>query len=64
MTTITVDDQVIDALLAVSHAKDAQEAVMNILNDYLGQHRREPPLFDQLRLADAETDDDLARLFQ
>lgn len=64
MTTITVDDQVIDAVLAVSHAKDAQEAVMNILNDYLRQHRCEPPLFDQLRLADAENDDDVARLFQ
>jgi hypothetical protein len=64
MTTITVDDQVIEAVLAVSHASDAQKAVADILNAYLKQHRRELTLFDQLRLPETEADDDFAKLFQ
>jgi hypothetical protein len=64
MTTITVDDQVIEAVLAVSHASDAQKAVADILNAYLNQHRRELTLFDQLRLPETEADDDFAKLFQ
>ena len=64
MTTITVDDQVLEAVLAVSHAQDAQQAVTDILNAYLRQHRQDLPLFEQLRLPEAEADDDLANLFQ
>lgn len=64
MTTISVDDQVLEAVLAVSHATDAQKAVADILNAYLRQHSHELPLFDQLRLPEAEADDDLAQLFQ
>jgi Arc/MetJ family transcription regulator len=64
MTTITVDDQVIQAVLAVSRANDAQAAVADILKAYVRQHRHELPLFEQLRLPEADADDDLASLFQ
>jgi Arc/MetJ family transcription regulator len=64
MTTITIDDQVLEAVLAVSHASDAQKAVADILKAYLREHSQDVPLFDQLRLQEPETDDDLADLFQ
>ena len=63
MTTITLDDQVLKAVLSVTRTQNAQEAVLNILNDYLRQHRDELPLFEQLRLTETETDDALASLF-
>ena len=62
MTTVVVDDQILNKVLAVTHAKDAQEAVADILNAYLRQHQL--PLFDQLRLPETESDDELAQLFQ
>ncbi len=33
MTTITIDDEMINELVAVSHFKNAQEAVIKILAD-------------------------------
>lgn len=57
MTTITLDDAVINEVIAVSHIQNAQEAVRKVLMDYLQQVKKTPPLFEQLRLADSETDD-------
>ena len=37
MTTITIDDEMINELVAVSHFKNAQEAVIKIIADYLQQ---------------------------
>jgi len=64
MTTITIDDEMISELVAVSHFKNAQEAVIKILTDYLQQHKKEPTLFDQLRLVVDYADDDLPLLFE
>ena len=64
MTTITIDDEMISELVAVSHFKNAQEAVIKILTDYLQQHKKEPMLFDQLRLVVDYADDDLPLLFE
>jgi hypothetical protein len=41
MTTITIDDEMINELVAVSHFKNAQEAVIKILADYLQQYKKE-----------------------
>jgi hypothetical protein len=41
MTTITIDDEMISELVAVSHFKNAQEAVIKILTDYLLLHKKE-----------------------
>jgi hypothetical protein len=64
MTTITIDDEMISELVAVSHFKNAQEAVIKIIADYLQQYKKEPTLFDQLRLADDYADDEIALLFE
>jgi Arc/MetJ family transcription regulator len=60
MTTITLDDAVINEVMAVSHIQDAQAAVSQVLRDYLQQLKKNPPLFEQLRLAD----DNLALLWE
>lgn len=41
MTTITIDDEMINELVAVSHFKNAQEAVIKIIADYLQQRKKE-----------------------
>ncbi len=64
MTTITLDEQVIQAVIAVGHYQNAQEAVATILKDYVRQHQSSPALFDQLRLDETVADDQLAVLFE
>ena len=64
MTTITIDDEMINELVAVSHFKNAQEAVIKIIADYLQQYKKEPTLFDQLHLADEYADNKIASLFE
>lgn len=64
MTTITLDDQVLTAVLSVTRTQNAREAVLHILNDYVRQHRDELPLFEQLRLSETETNDAQAGLFE
>ena len=41
MTTIIIDDEMINELVAVSHFKNAQEAVIKIVADYLQQYKKE-----------------------
>lgn len=64
MTTITIDDYLINEVIAVSHYQNAQEAVIKILADYLQQQKRQLTLFEQLRLTDDCADDELALLFE
>lgn len=64
MTTITLDDEVINEVIAVGHYRNAQEAVLKILADYLQQHKQIPSFFDQLRVSDDIADDELAVLFE
>ena len=64
MTIITLDDDVINEVIAVGHYRNAQEAVLRILADYVQQHKQAPSLFDQLRVPDEVADNDLAALFE
>ena len=64
MTIITLDDTLINEVIAVSHNQNVQEAVIKILADYLQQHKKEPTFFEQLRLEDGGTDDELGLLFE
>ncbi len=41
MVTITINDEMINELVAVSHSKNAQEAVIEIIADYLQQYKKE-----------------------
>jgi len=49
MITITLDDQLINEVIAVSHNQNVQEAVVKILADYLQKHKKETAFFEQLR---------------
>jgi hypothetical protein len=64
MTTIKLDDELINKVIAVSHNQNAQEAIIKILADYLQHHKNEPLFFEQIRIAGDDADDELASLFQ
>jgi Arc/MetJ-type ribon-helix-helix transcriptional regulator len=63
MTTITLDDELINQVIAKSPYKNADEAVRRILSDYLQQHK-DKTFFEQLCLKNGIGDDDLALLFE
>ncbi len=42
MITITLDDALINEVIAVGNFNNAQEAVVMILTDYLQQHKKQP----------------------
>jgi hypothetical protein len=57
MTTITLDDQLINQIITVSHYQNAQEAVVKILADYIRQQKTQPNLIELLAMPDvAEID--------
>ncbi|QLE43081.1 DUF2191 domain-containing protein [Nostoc sp. C052] len=65
MTIITIDDELINEIIAVSDYKNPQEAVIKILCNYLQQQKKELPLFERLRFIDDESaEDDIASLFE
>jgi hypothetical protein len=64
MTTITLDDAVINEVIAVGHYQNAQEAVLHVLTDYVRQHKPSPTFFEQLRVPDDVAGDDLSVLFE
>lgn len=64
MTTITLDDTVLNDVIAVGHYQNAQEAVLHVLTDYVRQHKQARSLFEQLRVADEVAGDDLSVLFE
>jgi plasmid stability protein len=49
MTTITLDDELINQIIAKSHTQNAEEAVIKILSDYL-QKTNEPSITDLLAM--------------
>lgn len=60
MTTIAIDEKLINEIIAVSDYQNAQEAVINILSNYLQQQKKILPLFERLRFIDETAEDDLA----
>ena len=65
MTTITLDDQLINEVISLSHYKNAQEAVAKILADYLQQCKAQSKITDFLAMPDvADIDFDAPRLNQ
>jgi Arc/MetJ family transcription regulator len=53
MTTITIDEQLINEVISVSHYQNAQEAVVKILADYLRQQKTRPNIAELLAMPDA-----------
>lgn len=65
MTTITLDDQLIEEVISVSHCQNAQEAIISVVMGYLKQHQKtKQPLFEQLHLISDFSDDEIDLLFQ
>lgn len=52
MTTISIDDVLINEVIAVSHYQNAQEAVVKILADYLRQ-KKQANIAELLAMPDA-----------
>lgn len=44
MTIITIDDELINEIIAVSHYENPQEAVIKILSNYLQQQKKSSQL--------------------
>ncbi|WP_262967301.1 type II toxin-antitoxin system VapB family antitoxin [Methylobacter psychrophilus] len=53
MTTITLDDALIDKVIAVSHTQNAQEALTKIIAFYLQQHKQQLSIAELLAMPDA-----------
>jgi predicted KAP-like P-loop ATPase len=65
MQSVLIDDATINELVAISHSKNAQEAIVYVINEYLKQHRnKEKPLFDQLRLDSNFSNEEVDLLFK
>lgn len=63
MTTITIDDELINEVITVSHYENAQEAVINILASYLQQHKKQSNITELLAMPNvAEFDFEPPRL--
>jgi hypothetical protein len=50
MTTIILDDDLVNQVISVSEQKNAQEAVAKILTDYLQQRKKSPSIIDLLAM--------------
>jgi len=64
MTTITLDDDLINEISSLERCQNIQEVVSKILFDYVRQHKQVRQLFDELRLSEEVADDDLPLLFE
>ena len=60
MTTIELDDLLINKVLQIGHYQNAQKAIDTILSEYIQAHQTQNTPFDKLRceldMADAEID--------
>ncbi len=48
MMTITLDDNLVNQVVAVTHYHNAQEAVIKALSEYVQQHEKKEPNIAQL----------------
>ena len=60
MTTIELDDKLINKVIKIGHYQNAQKAIDTILSDYIQLHQKQNTLFDklcfELDMADEEID--------
>jgi hypothetical protein len=48
MTTVELDDNLIDRVLQIGHYQNAQKAIDTILSDYIQTHQKQNTPFDKL----------------
>ncbi len=63
MTTIELEDRLVDKVLKVGHYQNAQKAISSILSDYLQTHQKKKTPFDKLSIDLDMTDDEVDSLF-
>ena len=64
MTTIALDDDLINRVLQIENYKTPQEAVVAILSDYIKSHEPQKALFDKSYLDADMADGEIDSLFE
>lgn len=64
MTTIELDDRLIDKILQIGHYQNAQKAIDTILSDYIQTHQKQNTFFDKLRFDLDMADEEIDSLFK
>lgn len=63
MTTVELDDKLINKILKIGHYQNAQKAIDIILSDYIQTHQKQNTPFDKLCFKLDMTDDEIDSLF-
>ena len=63
MTTIVLDDDLMNQVVQIAGYPTPQEAVAAILSDYVQTHQSQKTLFDKLRVDVGLTNDEVDELF-
>ncbi len=63
MTTIELDDALIDKVLKIGHHQNAQKAINTILSEYIQVHQKQTR-FDRLRCELDMADEEIEGLFK
>jgi len=64
MTTIELDDKLINTVIKMGHYQNAQKAIDAILSDYVKTHRKQTTPFDKLCFEPDMADEEIDSLFQ
>jgi hypothetical protein len=64
MTTLLLDDKLLNEVVQISNYQTAQEAVAAILSDYIKTHSAKKNLFDKLHLDIDMADEEIDSLFE
>ncbi len=64
MTTIELDDKLVNKILKIGHYQNAQKAIDTIVSDYIQTHQKQNTHFDTLCLDIGMTDEKIDSLFK
>jgi len=64
MTTIELEDSLINKVLKTGHYQNAQKAISSILSDYVQSQKVKDTLFDKLHVEVDMSDDEIDTLFE
>lgn len=64
MTTIELDDLLINKVIQIGHYQNAQKAIDNILSDYVQAHQKQSTPFDKLCAEIDMADEEIDSLFK
>ena len=64
MTTIELDDKLINTVIKMGHYQNAQKAIDTILSDYIQSHQKKNTPFDKLCFELDMADEEIDSLFK